>query len=289
MHLLLVTVAWPHSSAATPRPRPPKTPDMRQETLRTALAMGADRAIHVATPAALDAAALQPLAVARVLAAVARKEAPGMVLLGKQAIDDDCNQTVRAPAAAACAAVCGACRVRAGAAGPLRTGLWQPRSVAGGSFHGGSGSKPKHDSPRLAPCPAGPNAGGPPAVAAGHVCLLPRRRRRRRDRHSGAGGGRRERDAEAEAAGRGHGRPEAQHAAVGGGACDGRAACPQCLRVCGGVRTRSTFVLVGFAGVSRRAAPAGRGRAAAPRQAGADRRGPTPGCPGAGTPRCPTS
>jgi electron transfer flavoprotein beta subunit len=59
-----------------------------QETLRTALAMGADRAIHVET-----AAELQPLAVARMLAAIVRAEGPGLVLLGKQAIDDDSNQT----------------------------------------------------------------------------------------------------------------------------------------------------------------------------------------------------
>ncbi|GBF96953.1 hydroxylamine reductase [Raphidocelis subcapitata] len=68
-------------------------PQQVQETLRTALAMGADRAIHVSTPAASDPATLQPLAVARALAAVARREEPGIVLLGKQAIDDDCNQT----------------------------------------------------------------------------------------------------------------------------------------------------------------------------------------------------
>ena len=59
-----------------------------QETLRTALAIGADRAILVETD--VD---LQPLAVAKLLAAVARKEAPGLMILGKQAIDDDSNQT----------------------------------------------------------------------------------------------------------------------------------------------------------------------------------------------------
>lgn len=58
------------------------------ETLRTALAMGADRAIHIATDAEV-----QPLAVAKLLKAVAAKEAPGLVILGKQAIDDDSNQT----------------------------------------------------------------------------------------------------------------------------------------------------------------------------------------------------
>ncbi len=59
-----------------------------QETLRTALAMGADRAIHVATEAAL-----QPLAVAKLLQAVVEAEKPGLVIAGKQAIDDDSNQT----------------------------------------------------------------------------------------------------------------------------------------------------------------------------------------------------
>ena len=59
-----------------------------QETLRTALAMGADRAILVETDAEL-----QPLAVAKLLKAVAQKEQAGLVILGKQAIDDDANQT----------------------------------------------------------------------------------------------------------------------------------------------------------------------------------------------------
>jgi electron transfer flavoprotein beta subunit len=59
-----------------------------QETLRTAMAIGADRAILVET-----AADLQPLAVAKLLKALMDKEQPGMVILGKQAIDDDCNQT----------------------------------------------------------------------------------------------------------------------------------------------------------------------------------------------------
>ena len=59
-----------------------------QETLRTALAMGADRAILVETDAEL-----QPLAVAKLLKAVAAKESPGLIILGKQAIDDDANQT----------------------------------------------------------------------------------------------------------------------------------------------------------------------------------------------------
>ena len=59
-----------------------------QETIRTALAMGADRGIHVLTEAEL-----QPLAVAKLLQAVVARENPGLVILGKQAIDDDCNQT----------------------------------------------------------------------------------------------------------------------------------------------------------------------------------------------------
>jgi electron transfer flavoprotein beta subunit len=59
-----------------------------QETIRTALAMGADRGVLVQTDAEL-----QPLAVAKLLKAVIEKEEPGLVIIGKQAIDDDCNQT----------------------------------------------------------------------------------------------------------------------------------------------------------------------------------------------------
>jgi len=59
-----------------------------QETLRTALALGADRAILVETEVEL-----QPLAVAKILQAVSVKEQPQLIILGKQAIDDDCNQT----------------------------------------------------------------------------------------------------------------------------------------------------------------------------------------------------
>ena len=59
-----------------------------QETIRTALAMGADRGIHVVTDAELE-----PLAVAKLLKAVCDKEQPGLVIVGKQAIDDDCSQT----------------------------------------------------------------------------------------------------------------------------------------------------------------------------------------------------
>ena len=63
-------------------------PTQAQETLRTALAMGADRAILVQTDVTTE-----PLAVAKVLKALVEKETPGLVILGKQAIDDDCNQT----------------------------------------------------------------------------------------------------------------------------------------------------------------------------------------------------
>ena len=59
-----------------------------QETLRTAMAIGADRGILVETDVEL-----QPLAVAKLLKAVADKEQPQLIILGKQAIDDDCNQT----------------------------------------------------------------------------------------------------------------------------------------------------------------------------------------------------
>ena len=63
-------------------------PQQCQETIRTALAMGADRGIHVKTDDEL-----QPLAVAKLLKAVIEVEQPGLVILGKQAIDDDSNQT----------------------------------------------------------------------------------------------------------------------------------------------------------------------------------------------------
>ena len=63
-------------------------PAKAQETLRTALAMGADRAILIETDETVE-----PLAVAKLLAKVAAEENPGLILLGKQAIDDDSNQT----------------------------------------------------------------------------------------------------------------------------------------------------------------------------------------------------
>ncbi len=59
-----------------------------QETIRTALAMGADRGIHIEAEAGIE-----PLAVAKLLKTIAEKEKPDLVILGKQAIDDDCNQT----------------------------------------------------------------------------------------------------------------------------------------------------------------------------------------------------
>ena len=63
-------------------------PQKAQETLRTALAMGADRAMLVMTDDEVE-----PLAVAKILAAIVAEETPGLVILGKQAIDDDSNQT----------------------------------------------------------------------------------------------------------------------------------------------------------------------------------------------------
>ena len=63
-------------------------PQQSQETIRTALAMGADRGIHV--EASHDT---EPLAIAKILKALVEKEEPGLVILGKQAIDDDSNQT----------------------------------------------------------------------------------------------------------------------------------------------------------------------------------------------------
>lgn len=63
-------------------------PQSTQETIRQALAMGADRGIHIAHDPPLE-----PLAVAKLLVAVVKRENPDLVILGKQAIDDDCNQT----------------------------------------------------------------------------------------------------------------------------------------------------------------------------------------------------
>ena len=63
-------------------------PQQAAETIRTALAMGADRGILVKTDKPTE-----PLAVAKILKAIIGEENPGLVILGKQAIDDDCNQT----------------------------------------------------------------------------------------------------------------------------------------------------------------------------------------------------
>jgi electron transfer flavoprotein beta subunit len=63
-------------------------PQQAGETIRTALAMGADRGILVKTDTTAE-----PLAVAKILKAIADAEQPGLILMGKQAIDDDCNQT----------------------------------------------------------------------------------------------------------------------------------------------------------------------------------------------------
>jgi electron transfer flavoprotein beta subunit len=63
-------------------------PQQAAETIRTALAMGADRGILVKTDAVVE-----PLAVAKIIKGVVEAESPGLVILGKQAIDDDCNQT----------------------------------------------------------------------------------------------------------------------------------------------------------------------------------------------------
>jgi len=64
-------------------------PAKAQETIRTALAIGADRGIHIET----GDVAVEPLAVAKILKGVVETEKPDLVILGKQAIDDDCNQT----------------------------------------------------------------------------------------------------------------------------------------------------------------------------------------------------
>lgn len=63
------------------------------DTIRTGLAMGADRAILVVAEGAADPLAVEPLAVAKILAKICAEEEIGMAILGKQAIDDDCNQT----------------------------------------------------------------------------------------------------------------------------------------------------------------------------------------------------
>ena len=62
--------------------------DKAKETIRTALAMGADRGIHIKTDNDLE-----PLAISKIISKVAEEEKPSIILMGKQAIDDDCNQT----------------------------------------------------------------------------------------------------------------------------------------------------------------------------------------------------
>ena len=65
-----------------------------QETLRTALAMGADRGVHVEVPAG-EMDTFQPIHVSKILAALAKQQEADLVILGKQAIDDDSNQTAQ--------------------------------------------------------------------------------------------------------------------------------------------------------------------------------------------------
>ena len=64
-----------------------------QDVLRTAMAIGADRGILVTTPLATDLGGLEPLAVAKLLQKLVEKEQPNLVIMGKQSIDDDSNQT----------------------------------------------------------------------------------------------------------------------------------------------------------------------------------------------------
>jgi electron transfer flavoprotein beta subunit len=68
-------------------------PDKAQEQLRTAMAIGADRGILIKTDAPIDLGGVEPLAVAKTLKKLIEKESPGIVIMGKQSIDDDSNQT----------------------------------------------------------------------------------------------------------------------------------------------------------------------------------------------------
>ena len=68
-------------------------PEKAQEQLRTAMAIGADRGILVKTDAPIDLGGVEPLAVAKTLKALVEKENPDLVIMGKQSIDDDSNQT----------------------------------------------------------------------------------------------------------------------------------------------------------------------------------------------------
>ena len=68
-------------------------PSQAQETIRTAMAIGADRGILVETEAPTDIGGVEPLAVAKTLKAIIERESPDLVIMGKQSIDDDSNQT----------------------------------------------------------------------------------------------------------------------------------------------------------------------------------------------------
>jgi electron transfer flavoprotein beta subunit len=68
-------------------------PDKAQEQIRTAMAIGADRGILVKTDSPIDLGGVEPLAVAKTLKALVEKEKPDMIIMGKQSIDDDSNQT----------------------------------------------------------------------------------------------------------------------------------------------------------------------------------------------------
>ncbi len=68
-------------------------PDKAQEQIRTAMAIGADRGILVKTDSPIDLGGVEPLAVAKALKAIVEKESPDLVIMGKQSIDDDSNQT----------------------------------------------------------------------------------------------------------------------------------------------------------------------------------------------------
>ena len=68
-------------------------PEKAQEQLRTAMAIGADRGIFVKTDLPIDLGGVEPLAVAKTLKAIIEKESPDLVIMGKQSIDDDSNQT----------------------------------------------------------------------------------------------------------------------------------------------------------------------------------------------------
>lgn len=68
-------------------------PAAAQDTLRTALAVGADRGILVQTEQPIDLGGVEPLAVAKILKTIAEKENPDLIIMGKQSIDDDSNQT----------------------------------------------------------------------------------------------------------------------------------------------------------------------------------------------------